>query len=493
MDFPAHSRSILSTLAVREIELASADVTPCLMERAGCAAAGMAFDLLAGQEGCVLVLAGPGNNGGDAYVVARELLQRGVRIVLVSLADPDRMPHDAAQARSAWLAAGGQICRDFIGKQWVLVIDGIFGIGLTRPVEGVYAEWIDRVNAMPCPVLALDIPSGLDADTGSAPGPVVTASHTATFIALKPGLITLDGPDHCGRIRVFDLDLAVPVSAGREITPACFAANLRPRRRNVHKGHFGAAGVIGGASGMTGAGMLAARAALRLGAGKVFLGLLDDPGFTVDPLYPEIMIRAPGDLHLMADALALGPGLGSSDAALQHLRRALTFSGPLVLDADALNLIAEHAALQTLLAQRQPATVITPHPAEAARLLRASVASVQADRLASACELASRFRVVAVLKGCGSVVVTPDRQWFINTSGNAGMAAGGMGDVLTGLVLALLAQGWEPGHATLAAVHLHGCAADRLVSQGLGPVGLGAGETIDAARAVFNRWLHCKT
>lgn len=489
METPVLARPVLGSLAVREIELAHASLLPGLMERAGCAAARMALGLLAGQDGCVLVLAGPGNNGGDAYVVARALQEQGVRVVLVSVAEPDRLPADAARARAAWLAAGGQICRDFIGKQWALVVDGLFGIGLARPIEGVYADWIGRVNAMACPVLALDLPSGLDADTGCLPGPVVRATHTATFIALKPGLLTLDGPDHCGCIEVFDLGLSLPPAAGHEITPACFAQFLQPRRRNVHKGHFGAAGVIGGARGMTGAGVLAARAALRLGAGKVFLGLLDDGGWPVDPLYPEIMIRPPGDLHLMAEVLALGPGLGTSDTAQQHLRRALTFGGPLVLDADALNLIAEHPALQTLLAQRQPATVITPHPVEAARMLRVSVGAIQADRLASARELAERFRVVAVLKGCGSLVVAPDGTWFINASGNPGMATGGMGDVLTGLLLALLAQAWSPICAALAAVHLHGCAADQLARAGQGPVGLGAGETIDAARAVFNGWL----
>lgn len=491
MDHQGRARVVLSCAELREIELANASVEPGLMERAGRAAADVALELLAGREGCVLVLAGPGNNGGDAYVLARELLQHGVQIVLVSIADPAFLPGDAARARAAWLAAGGQVCRDFIGKQWSLVVDGLFGIGLKRPADGLYAEWIGRVNAMSCPVLALDLPSGLDADTGCLLGPVVKASDTATFIALKPGLLTLDGPDHCGKLRVCDLGLELPTAVGREISPASFAPYLKPRQRNVHKGCFGAAGVIGGAAGMAGAGLLAARAALRLGAGKVFLGLLDEPGFAVDPLYPEIMMRAPGDLHLLANALALGPGLGNGETASQHVRRALTFSGPLVLDADALNLIAENPAMHTLLAQRQPDTVITPHPAEAARLLRVSVGSVQSDRLACARELANRFRVVALLKGCGTVLVTPDGRWFINASGNGGMAAAGMGDVLTGLIVSLLAQGWDITAASLAAVHLHGCAADRLVSQGQGPAGLGAGETIDAARAVFNAWLMC--
>lgn len=488
------SQNILQTDALRRVEESHAQLEPSLMERAGQAAAQFALELLGGRTGCVLVLAGPGNNGGDAYVVARELLQRGVKVVLASLADPARLPADAAQARASWLAAGGQVFPDFIGNQWALVVDGLFGIGLSRAIEGAYAEWIARMNAMQCPVLALDVPSGLNADTGQAPGPVVRATHTLTFLALKPGVLTLDGPDYCGQVRLQDLGVSIdrPSSegpGGRTITPACFAEYLQPRRRNVHKGSFGAAGVIGGATGMTGAGLLAARAALQLGAGKVFLGLLDATGWPADPLYPELMLRPPGDLHLLANALAVGPGLGNSEIANQHLRRALAFNGPLVLDADALNMLSELPALQTVLAQRQFAAVITPHPAEAARLSRCSVAQIQADRVGHARELAARFKACVVLKGCGSVVATPEGHWYINSSGNSGMASAGMGDVLTGLLLALLAQGWDSKAATLAAVHLHGAAADQLVAEGVGPVGLCAGETIGMARRVFNTWM----
>ncbi|WP_018610539.1 bifunctional ADP-dependent NAD(P)H-hydrate dehydratase/NAD(P)H-hydrate epimerase [Uliginosibacterium gangwonense] len=489
MDEVQQAQSVLGYSELRRLEHTHAHCTPSLMERAGCAAAQYALELLASHAGCVLVLAGPGNNGGDAYVLARELLQRGVNVVLASLAEPASLPSDAAQAHASWLAAGGQVFPDFIGRQWSLVVDGLFGIGLKRPIEGMYAEWIARVNAMTCPVLALDVPSGLDAENGRVVGPVVQASHTASFIALKPGLLTLDGPDHCGELRLFDLGLKTEGLGGQTIAPACFAKSLQPRPHNVHKGSFGSAGIIGGAAGMTGAGILAARAALRLGAGKVLLGLLEAPGFTFDPQYPELMLRQPGDLHLLATALAIGPGLGVSDAASQHLRRAMAFSGPVVLDADALNLLAENPALQTLLTQRQPGSVMTPHPAEAARLARTSVAEVQADRVDCAVELAARFKACVVLKGCGSIVATPEGRWYINTSGNSGMATAGMGDVLTGLILALLAQRWTPAQATLAAVHLHGVAADRLVATGQGPVGLCAGETIDAARAVFNTWL----
>ncbi|GAB2903248.1 bifunctional ADP-dependent NAD(P)H-hydrate dehydratase/NAD(P)H-hydrate epimerase [Uliginosibacterium flavum] len=480
---------ILRCRDVRAIEAAQLEAQPPLMERAGLAAAGWVEELLACSPGCVLVLAGPGNNGGDGFVLARELRRQGIEVVLVSAAKVAKLPPDAAIARQSWLDAGGQILPDFIGTQWALVVDALFGIGLTRPIDGLHADWIARLNALSCPRLALDIPSGLNADTGALIGPCVQATHTASFIALKPGLLTLDGPDYCGQVRVFDLDLPLPQAMGREISPACFTDHLLPRRRNTHKGQFGAVGVVGGAAGMQGAALLAARAALHLGPGKVFLGLLDAAGAGVDVAYPEIMWRSPADLFLLVSALVIGPGLGKGEAASVHVRRVLGFTRPLLIDADGLNLLAAEPALLGVLAGRAGASVLTPHPAEAARLLQTSVAQVQADRVSTACELARRTQAIVVLKGCGSIVATPDGRWFINSSGNSGMASGGMGDVLSGLIAALLAQGWPALEATLCGVHLHGAAADQLATQGVGPVGLTAGETILAARHLFNFWI----
>lgn len=483
------SLPVLRCRDVRGIEAAQLEAQASLMERAGLAAAGFALELLAGRPGCVLVLVGPGNNGGDGFVLARELRRQGVEVVLVSAAPAAKFPPDAAAARQSWLDAGGQILPDFIGTQWALVVDALFGIGLTRPIDGLHADWIARLNALSCPRLALDIPSGLNADTGALIGPCVQATHTATFIALKPGLLTLDGADCCGQVRVFDLDLPAPDATGHLLGLDCFAEQLQPRRRNTHKGQFGAVGVVGGAAGMQGAALLAARAALHLGPGKVFLGLLDAAGAGVDVMHPEIMWRNPADLILLASALVIGPGLGKGEAASVHLRRALGFAGPLLLDADGLNLLAAEPALLGVLAGRHGASVLTPHPAEAARLLQTSVAQVQADRVSIACELARRTQAVVVLKGCGSIVAAPDGRWFINTTGNSGMASGGMGDVLSGLITALLAQGWPALEATLCGVHLHGAAADQLALQGVGPIGLTAGETIAAARQLFNFWI----
>ncbi|MDO6385802.1 MULTISPECIES: NAD(P)H-hydrate dehydratase [unclassified Uliginosibacterium] len=480
---------ILGSEALRALEQLYAQAQPPLMERAGQAAAAWALELLGEARGPVLVLVGPGNNGGDGYVLARELAARGLQVVLATPAGVSSLPPDARAARERWLASGGQIVSDFIGTRWALAVDALFGIGLKRPPAGLYAEWIVRLNALTCPVLALDTPSGLDAETGACVGPTVRASHTASFIAHKPGLLTLDGPDHCGELRLFDLDLPVPEDAGRVLAPELFSAHLQPRRRNVHKGDFGAVGVIGGAAGMQGAALLAARAALHLGPGKVFLGLLDAQSAGVDPLYPELMLRAPGELALLVKALALGPGLGRGETAQAQLRRALGFAGPLLLDADALNLLAEDPPLQDLLRRRAWPGVLTPHPAEAARLLGTGTAAVQADRLRAAQALARRFNAEVILKGCGSIVAGSQGAWFINASGNAGMAVGGMGDVLTGLIVALLAQGWPALDAAAAACHLHGCAADQLACEGIGPVGLTPSETMPAARRIFNAWL----
>lgn len=463
-----------------------------LMHRAGLAAAAWAVEIAAERPGRVLVLAGPGNNGGDAWVAALELQQRGIEICLVSASTAQSLPPDAAAARARYLAAGLPVEDDIpIAETWSLIIDGLFGIGLTRAPGDPYATWIGRINAFDGPVLALDVPSGLDADTGRAFSPCVRATHTLTFIGGKPGLLTGDGPDLCGELRVAALDLTPAEKPdGRVVTREDFAVHLKRRAKNTHKGTFGSVGVLGGSRGMLGAALLAGRAALKLGAGRVYLGLLDPDAPGLDPLQPELMLRRANAL-LSADlrALACGPGLGQSGEALRLLEQAIRAPLPLVLDADALNLLASDGRLEGHLYTRIAPVILTPHPAEAARLLACSVSDVQRDRVAAATRLACATGACVVLKGCGSIVALPDGRWWINTTGNPGMATAGMGDVLTGLIAALLAQGWPAEAATLAGVHLHGAAADRLVASGIGPVGLTAGEVIDAARAVFNRWL----
>ncbi len=481
---PSAVQPILRLAELRAIEQRHA--TAALMELAGAAAAEAAAAMLGGAKGPPLVVCGPGNNGGDGFVVARLLRARGLDPAVVFAGDAARLPPDAATAHAAWLAAGGR-CHDAIPRQdFGLAVDALFGIGLGRAVEGPYAELVAHINALDCPVLALDIPSGLDSESGRILGSAVRADRTATFIALKPGLLTGGGPDQCGEIRVHDLGLAV-AGDGSTVSPALFAAQLQPRRRDSHKGSYGSTAVLGGAPGMAGAALLAGRAALKLGSGRVYLGMLER--LAVDTDQPELMLRTPDDALRLATVLAVGPGLGQSDLALELLRRAASADFPAVFDADALNLLAAHPVLLHQLARRSAPTVLTPHPAEAARLLGVTTAAVQADRLGHALELARRAAAHVVLKGGGSVIAAADGRWWINTTGNPGLASAGSGDVLTGIVAALLAQGWPATEALLAAVHLHGAAADALASRLGGDVGMTAGELVDAARGIFNRWI----
>ncbi len=436
------------------------------MERAGSAAAELAARLASDREKDVLVLAGPGNNGGDARIVAERLRALFFRVCLAE------RPSDIRQ-----------------GTRWGLVVDGLFGIGLTRQLEGDYARLVDYANEQSCPVLALDIPSGLHSDTGRVLGRAVRASHTLTFIALKPGLLTLDGPDHCGEVSVADLGVSVGTAGAWVASPELFRGALKRRPRNFHKGLAGSLAVVGGAAGMTGAPLLAARAELRLGAGRVYVGLLEQ-ALGVDPAALELMIRHADDaLGLDLEALVIGPGLGDGERAETLLGAALSSELPCVLDADALNLVAENPDLRQACARRSAETLLTPHPAEAGRLLAEPTAAVQSDRVKAARMLAQNLNAHVVLKGAGSILVARDGHWFINTTGNAGMASAGMGDVLSGILGALLAQGFSGESALVLGTHLHGAAADELARSGVGPVGMTAGEVIDAARKLWNSWL----
>jgi hydroxyethylthiazole kinase-like uncharacterized protein yjeF len=461
---------IYLTEDIRRIEEAAAGATPPLMERAGAAAAALAAKLIPETSKDILVLAGPGNNGGDALIAAQILGQQFFRVHVA------KRPEDLA-----------------VGKHWGLVIDGLFGIGLARAVEGEYRKLVDYANGQRCPVLALDVPSGIQSDTGRVMGAAVRATHTLTFIALKPGLLTLDGPDYSGEVTVADLQVKVtetlPPSAWLA-DPRLFGTVLKRRPRNFHKGMAGSLGILGGAPGMTGAALLAGRAALKLGAGRVHVGFLQDRPIEVDAAAPELMLRRADDvLGLDLDAVLAGPGLGATEHGATLVGAVLASDMPCVLDADALNLIAEDDDLADACERRTAETLLTPHPAEAARLLGITVAEVQADRIAAAKRIASTFNAHVVLKGNGSVLAARDGHWFINASGNPGMASAGMGDVLGGILGALLAQRYTGETALVLGVHLHGAAADALVRSGSGPVGLTAGELIEPARRLWNEWL----
>ena len=486
---------VFSTDDIRRIEALAAQQRepPQLMERAGLAAAELATGLARGGKR-VVILAGPGNNGGDALVVARHLKSGWFNVDVLFTGNAAQLSGDAARAHEAWKSnGGGFIAEPPRAHDCELIIDGLFGIGLKRDLAGRHAELVRWMNTADCPVLALDVPSGLESDTGRVLGCAVRASHTITFIALKAGLLTLDGPDHCGTLHVANLglDAATLVKPGGHVIGDEVLQTALPRRRlNSHKGDYGSVGIVGGATGMVGAALLAGRAALKLGAGRVYVGLSGENAPKVDMAQPELMLRSAKEvLDLAQDlaCLAVGPGLGQSDEARSLLASSLATTLPVVLDADALNLLARDADLREVLSARKNPALMTPHPAEAARLLATSVANVQHDRVTAALEIAKKYGSAVVLKGAGSVCAWPSGRWAINTSGNPGMASAGMGDVLTGMLAALLAQGAQADTALESGVYLHAAAADAAVESGIGPMGLVAGDVIEAARSLVNR------
>jgi len=464
-----------------------------LMRRAGEAAARYALELLGEpRDKPVLVLAGPGNNGGDALEAAANLADAGVDATVLfqpgqrELSDEAQSAHE--RARSGTVGFIDMLPPD---GDWGLVIDGLFGIGLTRPIEDDYREMIDAVNAMRCPVLALDVPSGLDADTGAvigSEGGAIRATHTISFLGDKPGLHTLAGRDHAGQVRVEMLGVGaelLPAPVARLGSAELFAHRLAARQHDSHKGSYGDVVVVGGAQGMVGAPVLAARGALHAGAGRVFVALLDaGPGY--DSVQPELMFRQADGFDFSGRTLVIGPGMGDSVAAIRLLAKALDSDSPLLVDADAINLIGASPDLLARLAGRTAPSVLTPHPLEAARLLGSSTGAVQADRLQAAREIGLRTQATVILKGSGSVIAQSNGEIAINPTGNAGLATAGSGDVLAGICGALLAQGWPAWEAALGAAWVHGAAADLLVAHGIGPIGMTAGELPAAARAVLN-------
>jgi hydroxyethylthiazole kinase-like uncharacterized protein yjeF len=336
-------------------------------------------------------------------------------------------------------------------------MDALFGIGANRPLSATYANWVARMNAAAAPTIAVDVPSGLQADTGAVGAVHVVADFTLSLLTLKPGLFTASGRDACGEIWFNDLG----VSADTAPVAMLLGAPLKQSRpHSSHKGSYGDVCIVGGAPGMTGAALLAARSALHGGAGRVFVCPLEQPELALDPLMPELMFRSPD--HLDWRGLTVVAGCGGGEAMVPHLPPLLSVAKHLVLDADALNSIAQDPALQTLLTHRTAgSTVLTPHPLEAARLLELSTAQIQADRLGAAQELARRFQCVVVLKGSGSVIAAPQTVPRINPTGNAKLATAGTGDVLAGLIGAGFAAQSSALQAACDAVYRHGLAADR--------------------------------
>lgn len=457
----------------RRIEAAALAGLPphALMQRAGAAVARLAL-ALAPHARSVRVMAGTGNNGGDGLDAAIHLQRAGKAVEVVLHGEPTA--DDAIDALARARDAGVPIVRtpsmELTSDD--LAIDALLGIGANRAAEGALQDAIRSLHGLPCPVLAIDLPSGLDARSGQPLGDCVQAQHTLSLLTLKPGLFTAAGRDHAGSVWFDTLGVDTTTQSPDAWLGGADSEVLPPRHHAQHKGSFGDVAVVGGAPGMDGAALLAARAALAAGAGRVYVDLLDPGAPALDPARPELMLRRGWSTHTEAAMLASSTvvcGCGGGDAVRVVLPRLIAAAGRLVLDADALNAIAVDDSLRRALVARGgrgAATVLTPHPLEAARLLGHSAAAVQSDRLGAAAELATTLDAVVVLKGSGTVIASPGQVPHINSSGNAALAMAGTGDVLAGWIggdwsqRERAAASAQAHHAAVHCAWRHGLAAE---------------------------------
>lgn len=469
-----------------------------LMERAGTAAWQLALEHWPAVRN-ITVLCGTGNNGGDGYVLARQALQAGCTVQVLQLGAAERLSGDALVMAQRYLTAGGKVY-PYQGELPIhtdLLVDAVLGTGLEREVSGLWAKGLKAMNQHPAPKLALDIPSGLNADTGHIMGSAVQAQLTVTFIALKQGLFTADGPDCCGKVCFAGLD--VPAAAYDQVTPAAqrmdwqrCQTNLSPRRRGGHKGNFGHVLLVGGAPGMGGALRLAGEAAARCGAGLVTLATHPKHGHWLSAQRPELMCHGVenaatlGPLLERATVVAIGPGLGLFSWSRELLDAVLLTTGQLVLDADALHFLAvrERHYISTIKRDHKK-WILTPHPGEAGRLLGWPTAQVQRDRFTALQTLRENYNATVVLKGAGTLIqgITKKPPTLCN-AGNPGMASGGMGDLLTGIIAGLLAQGWGTEDAANMGVCLHAAAGD--LAARAGERGLLASDLLVHLRSLLN-------
>lgn len=437
-----------------------------LMHRAGQSA----FDAIRQrwpQARCLAVFCGSGNNGGDGYVVARLALQAGLEATVYAVSPPEKLLGDALLAYKEYQGRGGTVLpfAAIVYCKADVVVDALLGTGLNRPVDGEYAEAIAYIGSLQKPVVALDIPSGLNADNGTVMGCAVQAACTVTFIALKQGLLTGAAADYCGELVFASLDMpeavyrGVPHAATRVIKP-----HFPARRRSAHKGMFGHVLIIGGERGYAGAARMAAEAAARVGAGLVSIASRERHAALLNAACPELMchgVETPLQLAPLLDkatVAVIGPGLGQSQWARELFEAALDSGKPLIIDADALNLLAQQSS-------RKGQWILTPHPGEAARLLDCAAADIQRDRFAAALAIQQKYAGVCLLKGAGTLIAN-GAEIYVNTTGNPGMASGGMGDVLSGVIAGLAAQGFAIDAAARFGAYIHGAAADLAAAEG---------------------------
>lgn len=461
-----------------------------LMERAG---EGLlkAFVSYFKDSARVLVVVGTGNNGGDGYVFARLAKARGIDVELASINSAKGLQGDAAKARELWESDGNRTA-DFEPDKlykYDVIVDALLGTGITDTVRPDYELAITGINDSGASVLSVDVPSGLNADSGVPMEVAVAADVTVTFVGIKGGLVTGTGKHHCGTLVYDDLSIARAFGALAQsrgfLAGAGDVTPMPPRPQHTHKGHAGRVLCIGGFRGMAGAIRLSGEAALRSGAGLVKVFCHHDSKMQVSNGRPELMVTSDnlGQQMAWADVLVLGPGLGQESWGRNVFNEVISYlmheDLPVVIDADGLNLLSHH-----LYKLQLSNLVITPHPAEAARLLNTTTGEVENDRYHSALELSSRFSGSAVLKGAGSIVAT-DRHLYVCKDGNPGMATAGMGDVLTGIAGAFLAQGMGHEHAALYSTCVHAKAADEAAKSG-GQRGMLASDLFDYIRHCIN-------
>jgi len=450
---------LLSVAATRQLEAHVRTSLPAhtLMQRAGLAIAKLAM-AIAPHAQRIWVACGPGNNGGDGLEAAVHLRNWGKVPIVTWLGKPGLAPIDAAASYDRAVLAGVTFSKE-PPTDVQLCIDALLGIGASkREPEAEMAGCISHLIGSGVPILAVDVPTGLDADTGTTTRMHIKATHTLSLLTLKPGLFTAHGRDACGTIWHDDLHVVQDKQQGIQPS-AMLLGQPAPmvRAHASHKGTFGDVAVLGGAPGMTGAALLAACAALHAGAGRVFVGLLDGGRLSVDINQPELMFRPIDTMDFNAMTVVCGCGGGAAVEAILH--QVLSSTSTVVIDADAINIIAKNIPLQALLisrASRAAETVLTPHPLEAARLLGCPAAQVQQDRLAAATRLAQRFVCIVVLKGSGTVIAAPGHISAVNPTGNARLATAGTGDVLAGMIGAKLAAGTPAFQAACEAAYQHG-------------------------------------
>lgn len=435
------------------------------------------------KERHIAVFCGAGNNAGDGYILAKLAHEHGLSVLVYQCKDIEDLPATAREAARQALAAGVecQSAEEPIDSDTDIIVDALLGTGLKGGARGPIANAIHQINASGLPVLSLDIPSGLNADTGCAEGLAVQARMTLTFIGLKTGMFTLDGPDYCGTIACRDLKLGTLLEQSSPVATLLsdhtVSLPVKARKKNSHKGDYGHVLIIGGGPGMPGAVSLAAKAAMRVGAGAVTIATWPEHAKAVLPSLPEAMIwglQKPEDLIPLLDratVCVIGPGLGESDWARSLFLAAMRAQLLMVIDASALRLLAENP-------QHDDNWVLTPHPGEAASLLSCSSQEIQNDRYKALSTIQQQYGGVVVLKGTGTVIQTLDKKIFVCPKGNPGMASAGMGDVLSGIIAGLCAQGIALNEAAVMGVWIHAAAGDK-AAQSMGEIGLLASDLLD--------------